>query len=121
MEDVKNIHISVKATEIAEKIKEQFYFKNLNEVLRFALSLSLRDYLNEIDFDILESQYDSNGANYNTGSIDSDDSVFRTIIPMLIPDCQTPYRFARIAIIYGLYKIDEMMNNDSVFNIASLM
>lgn len=121
MEDIKNIRISQEATKIAELLESKYYFPSITSVLRFSLSLSLRDYIKEIDYETLDYQYSSDGINLNTGTIDNEVSIFRTLIPEIIPGCNTPYRFARVAIIYGLFKIREKIEENPSFNITDLM
>ena len=57
----------------------------------------------------------------NVGSVDDQDMVLRTLIKTLFPLCETPYKYARVAIIYGLYKIRELMDVDDSFVITSIM
>lgn len=121
MEDLKNIRISAKADTIIEKLKDNYAFSTSVAVERFALSLALRDYKDEIDFDELDKVYSSDGTNQNTATIDTSDNLFQKLIQIIYPNCTTPYRYARVAIIYGLYKIDEMMSTNPNFSITEIL
>lgn len=121
MEDYRNIHISHDAEMIADEICSLFAFSNKVPVLRLSLFYTLRNYRNDIDFLSLNKSYPNDGANYNVGSIDESNGNIRKIISLMYPDCSTPYLYARVAIIFGLLKIKELIDNNSDFNIADIM
>lgn len=120
MEDYKNIRISLDADVIVETIQEKYCFPTKVSVMRFALAYALREFKNKIDFEMLDNVYDKNGTNLNTGTIDDQDLIFKTLILTLFPGCETPYKYARVAIIYGLIKIKEKMALPS-FSIIDLL
>lgn len=119
-EDLKNIRISADADHIIDSLIERYHFRSKGAVMQFALAYALHNYKNDIDFATLERVYPADGTNEGVGTIDSN-HMFKTLIPILYPGCQTPYRYVRIAINFGLFKIGEKMDEDPSFNIASLM
>ena len=119
-EDLKNGRRSGHATEIAERICESGLFEDRISVSKFALAYAIKNYFDEIDPDILDSMYDSTGLNYNIGSID-DDKFLSQLIVSLYPDTNTPYRSARVLMIYGLEKLGELMEEGQLFPISNLM
>ena len=121
MEDYKNIRISLDADVIVDEMIDRFCFPTRVSAMRFALAFALRDYRTEIDYEKLDTAYEKNGTNLNTGTIDDQNLIFRTLILTLFPDCETPYKFARVAIIYGLYKIKDLMSSNPTFTITDLM
>lgn len=121
MEDYKNIRISLAADVIVDEIIQKYCFPTRVSAMRFALSYALRDYRNEINFESLDSVYEKNGTNLNTGTIDDQNLIFKTLITTLFPDCETPYKYARVAIIYGLIKIKEKMDANPSFTLTDIM
>lgn len=121
MEDYKNIRISVDADLIIDDIQKRFCLSTKVSVMRFALAYALRDFRDEIDFDTLDNQYEKNGTNQNTGTIDDPNLIFKTLITTLFPECETPYKYARVGIIYGLTKIKEKMDENPSFSLVDLM
>lgn len=120
-EDIKNIRISIEAEQKAKFIQEKYSFPNQVSVLRFAMAYALRDYKDKMDFELLDTQYPKDGSNYNTGSIDESDTVVRKLIQIMYPACETPYKYARVAIIFGLNKLYEKIQSDSNLDISELM
>lgn len=121
MEDYKNIRISLDADVIVDELIQKFCFPTRVSAMRFALSYALRDFRNEIDFENLDSVYEKNGTNLNTGTIDNQDMIFKTLITILFPNCDTPYKYARVAIIYGLFKIKEKMESNPTFLLTDII
>lgn len=123
MDDIKDsvdIRFSSEATEIAETIKERFFFSQSISVFKFAAAYALREYAEEMDFSKLDYQYDKAGNNYHYGSFDVGSS-FSKLIRTMYPWCTTPTKYARVAACFGLLKIKEMMDADPDFNIVNLV
>ena len=121
MEDYKNIRISLDADVIVDELIQTFCFPTRVSVMRFALAYALRDFKNEIDFEGLDNVYEKNGTNLNTGTFDDQNMIIRTLIITLFPGCETPYKYARTAIIWGLYKIKEKMDENPTFSLTDIM
>ena len=121
MEDYKNIRISSDADVIIDEIIRKYHFPTRVSVMRFSLAFALRDYKDEIQFDFLDNHYEKNGTNLNTGTVDDQSLIFKVLITTLFPSCETPYKYARVAIIYGLYKIKERMDAFPSFSITDLI
>ncbi|MCD8291969.1 MAG: hypothetical protein LUC91_10785 [Prevotella sp.] len=115
MDDLVNIRIPLEADKITAKLKDKYFFSTNAAVERFALAYAMRNCMNELKarYEELDSQYPSDGTNLNVGTIDFGDSIIKNVVSILVPECSTPYRFIRVAIILGIYKIQELMNNNS--------
>ncbi len=109
MSDLTNIGVSYEASEIAKQISSQYYFRDALSFLQFAMSYALSNHLNEIDFDALDNEYDSSGLHYNVGSIKKA-ALITTTFSTLFPNCATPYRYIRVLMIYGTYKIKKRID-----------
>jgi hypothetical protein len=118
--DYVDIRFSAEATNIAEEIKEKFFFSQAISVYKLAAAYALKEYQSGIDFEKWDYMYDKNGANYHSASFDAD-STFKKLITTIYPWCTTPYKYARVAAIYGLLQIKNMMNGNPDFNIISLI
>ncbi len=57
MEDLKNIKIKAKADSIIEELQSKFLFKTALSVERFALVYALKNFRDDIDFELLENEY----------------------------------------------------------------
>lgn len=120
MLDLTNISISAEASEIAKDLSARYYFRDTLSFLQFAMSYALSRHLEEIDFDTLDTEYDSSGLHYNVGSIKKA-SLITTAFSTLFPNCTTPYRYIRVLMIYGTYKIKERIDaGEDFLNIISV-
>ena len=115
MSDLTNIGVSIEASEIAKDLSSRYYFRDTLSFLQFAMSYALSKHLNEIDFDSLDSEYDSLGLHYNVGSIKKS-SLITTAFSTVFPNCTTPYRYIRVLMIYGTYKIKERIDAGEDFS-----
>lgn len=121
MKDLSTIRISLEAENIIEAMKEKFYFQNSVDAMRFALAYALKEDRNEIDFETLDKTYDSLGTNLNIGTFDTENRLIQQVILALYPNCETPYRYARVAINYGALKIGKKMKESDSFKISDLL
>lgn len=122
MKDYKDIRISTEADRIVTEMREKFYFPSIASCLRFAMIFALSNYTREMKMEELDSIYPKDGSNFTASStIDDIRGIIRTLIQMLYPGCETPYKYARVAIIYGLKKIKEKMDKNPSLNIADLI
>ncbi len=119
-EDLKNVRLSRHASEIADSICESGLFEDRISVSKFALAYAIKNYFSEIDPEALDSLYDSEGSNYNIGSID-DDKFLSHLITSLYPETTTPYRYARVLMIFGLEKLGDLMSAGQLYPISNLM
>ena len=119
-DDLKNVRLSRHATEIADKIFDSDLFEDRISVSKFALAYAIKNHFSEIDPEALDAVYDSEGSNYNIGSID-DDKFLSQLISSLYPDTKTPYRYVRALMIFGLEKLGELMDAGQLFPISNLM
>lgn len=119
MGDIVNIRISSEADKIAVLLKEKYYFSTNTAVYRFAMAYAIRDYKDELvsNYEYLDNLYPSDGTNLNVGTVDNSQNLLKQLITVLVPECSTPYRFVRVAIIWGLYKIKQMIDEGNNMDI----
>ena len=118
-EDLKNIRLSKHASEIANSIKETGLFDDAKSVAKYAFAYAIKYYPDELTPEAIESYesvYDSLGNNYNVGSID-DDSFISDLLSVMYPQNNTPYRYARIIMCFGLNKIGDLYEAGKLFPI----
>lgn len=113
-EDLKNVRLSAHSSEIAERILDSGLFEDKIGVCKFALAYAISKHFSEIEPEKLDSQYDATGSNYNVGSID-DDSFISQLVTSIYPDTNTPYRYARVLMIFGLEKLGELMDAGQLY------
>ena len=79
------------------------------------MAYAIRDFKDELvsNYEHLDNSYPSDGTNLNVGTVDNNQNLLKQLIPILVPECSTPYRFVRVAIILGLYKIKQMIDEDN--------
>lgn len=109
MADLTNIRLSLEASEIAKELSERYYFKDTLPFLQFAMAYGL-NHLDGFDYNTLDKKYDSLGFNYNVGSIRKSAEI-TTAFNTIFPNCETPFRYIRVLMIYGTYKIKECIAN----------
>lgn len=117
MEDLVQFRLSSVATEIANEFAEKFFFEDNQDVAKLGMAYALKEYSDKIDIEsILQGKrqpddiYNNNGSNYNVGGVDPDGRI-AAIIKERYPNCTTPYRYARILMIYGLIKLNECISS----------
>lgn len=115
MADLTNIRLSVKASDIGADLAKKYGFKDALSFFQFAMAYALSHHLGEIDFERLDSEYDSAGSNYNVGSIKKSPLV-TTALTHIIPGCETPYRYIRVLMIYGTLQIKERLDKGDDFS-----
>lgn len=120
MEDLKNLRISQEADNIVEELKEKYYFNQTTRLLRLAAAFALRNYKDLINFQQLDYEYPKDGTNLNIGTFDENE-IFKKVILIQYPYCDTPYKFARVATIFGLKKIKEKLDANSELTIFDLI
>lgn len=119
-EDITNIALSVQASEIANSMKNAGYFEDALSAAKFGMAYAIKYYFDEVNCDALEKTYDSNGNNYNVGSVDPDKYIFK-LLTALYPNLTTPYRYARILMCYGLNKIGDIIDEGHLFPLSEHM
>lgn len=113
-EDLKNVRLSAKTTDIADRILESGVFDDKICVCKFALAYAISKHFSEIDPELLDSAYDANGSNYNVGSID-DDKFISQLVTSVYPGTTTPYRYARVLMIFGLEKLGALLDAGQLY------
>lgn len=120
-EDSKNLRISLEGNNIAEKIEKMNFFTDRIAICKFAFAYALKNFQEElIDLETLDKKYDSNGTNYNIGSIDADKTLSQ-LITTLYPGCQTPYKYVRTVICFGFEKLGELLEKKQSIHLSELM
>ena len=120
IKDYVDIRFSAESSNIAEEIKEKFFFSQTISIFRFAAAFAFKEYKDNMDFEKLDYEYDKNGINYHSASFDFDGS-FSKLITAIYPWCSTPYKYARVAAIFGLLKLKEKLSADPDYNIVDLV
>jgi hypothetical protein len=116
--DLTNIHLTAATSEVVNRLRETGYFDTEITVAKFALGYALKNHSDDID----PAKYklaDSNGSNFNVGSIDSDGQVASLLRALYETD--TPYLFARAFMVFGLTKIGERIDAEGMNSISTLM
>ncbi len=119
-EDIINLRLSGRASEIAEQIEESGFFDDKISIAKFAMAYAIKNYYDEIDPMEIDATRDTTGFNYNVGSIDSDKFISR-LIESLYPDSKSPYKITRALMIYGLEKLGEKLDNGQLYPLSDLM
>lgn len=120
MEDLKNLRISQEADSIVDELKEKYHFNQTTRLLRLAAAYALRNYKDGINFQQLDYEYPKDGTNLNVGTFD-ENGAFKKVILVLYPYCDTPYKYARVATIFGLKKMKEILDSNSELTIFDLI
>lgn len=120
MSDLINIRMSAEASSNFGLMCEKFQFKTETSALKFAIMYALKNFKDSIDYELLEKTYPNDGTNLNVGSID-DDGTIKRLIPILYPGCDTPYRYARVAGIFGSIQIRKLMDANASILLSDLM
>jgi len=119
MEDLTQFAISGESKRIAEEIRDKYYFKDLLPIVRLGLTYALKYHRNDIKFEELDHEYDNDGSKYNAVGTFDENNMIASVIKSIYPNCETPYRYARVLINYGLKKIEEKLSspNSDLFEI----
>ena len=83
------------------------------------MAYALKNHFDEINPETY-SIPDSEGNNYNVGSIDSDGQL-AALLRALYPDINTPYLYARALMVFGLTKLGERINRDGLQSISAFL
>lgn len=118
--DLTNIKLSGRATEIADTIYQKGYFDDRVTIAKLGLAYAISRYYKKFDLEEYDKNLDMGGLNYNVGSLDGDKSISE-IISILYPDTQTPYRYARAIMCFGLEKLGELNDRGELYPIYELL
>lgn len=119
-EDITNLRLSIRASEIAAQIEESNFFDDKISIAKFAMAYAIKHHFNEIDPVEIDNSRDAGGLNYNIGSIDGDKFISK-LIESLYPDTKTPYKITRALMIFGLEKLGELLDNGQLYPLSNLM
>lgn len=117
MADLHDISISTEATEVAETIFEQRWFKNRADILSFAAGYMIKHHFSNFD----PSTYvlsNSQGLNYGISTFDAD-GKWSMVIRGLYPNAQAPYSYLRALMDKGLLLLGQQMKDDPSYSIVS--
>ena len=118
--DLTNIKLSGRATSIADAIYEKGFFEDRVTIAKLGFAYAISKHYRKFDVDEYDKQLDSDGSNYNVGSLDGDKSISE-LIQILYPETQTPYRYARAIICFGLDKLGELHDRGELYPIYELL
>ena len=119
-EDIVNIRLSLKASDIASRIEESKYFEDKISIAKFAMAYAIKNHFDEIDPIEIDSSRDSTGLNYNVGSVDGDKFISK-MIEALYPETKTPYKITRALMIFGLEKLGELLDKGTLYPLSQIM
>ena len=119
-EDIVNIRLSAKASDVASRIEESRFFEDKISIAKFAMAYAIKNYFDEIDPVEIDKSRDATGLNYNVGSIDGDKFISK-MIESLYPDTKSPYKITRALMIFGLEKLGELHDEGKLYPLSNLM
>lgn len=119
-ENITNLVLSMHASEVANQMKESGIFPDALVAAKFGMAYAIKYYWEEVgtseELKRLDSVYDSQGNHYNIGSIDPDQYIIK-IMKALYPDSDTPYKFTRVLMCYGLNHLGDLLEDGKLFPI----
>ena len=123
-ENMTNIVLSKHASDIANQMKESGNFPDALVAAKFGMAYAIKYYWDEIgtsdELRRLNDIYDAQGNHYNIGSIDPDKYISQ-IMEALYPDSDTPYKFARVLMCFGLNQLGDLLEDGRLFPINNNM
>lgn len=120
MEDVTNLALTSNATATATFMKDAGYFDDVLTAAKFGMAYAIKYYKDDVDFEEMDKAYTANGNHYNIGSVDPDGYI-RKMMSAMYPDCNTPYRYARVLMCYGLDKLQDIIDDGRLFPLSEHM
>lgn len=115
-DDLVNIRLSRKANEVADKLVDTGFFEYAVSAAKFALAYAIKYHFEEIN-PATYSVPDSEGSNYNIGTIDSDNQL-AALLRAIYPETTTPYLYARALMVFGLTKLGERIDQEGLSGIS---
>lgn len=120
MADLRQISFSIEIKNIADEMIQRFGFSESLAAIKFGFAYAIKNYPNEIpEENDRNSDALSRGLDYSVASFS--DKEITTIIEVLYPKKEEPYRFLREASIFGLRKIKSLMDANPNLEITDLM
>ena len=123
-ENMTNLVLSKYASDIANQMKESGIFPDALVAAKFGMAYAIKYYWNEIgtstELSRLDDIYDTQGNHYNIGSVDPAKYISQ-IMEALYPDSDTPYKFARALMCFGLNKLGDLLEDGRLFPISNNM
>lgn len=123
-ENITNLVLSKHASDIANQMKESGLFPDALVAAKFGMAYAIKYYWDEIGYadelNRLDDIYDSQGNHYNIGSVDPDKFIAQ-IMGALLPETDTPYKFTRVLMCYGLNQLGDLLEDGKLFPINQIM
>lgn len=123
-ENMTNLVLSKHASDIANQMKDNGIFPDALAAAKFGMAYAIKYYWDEIgkseELQRLDSIYDAQGNHYNIGSVDPDKYISQ-IMEALYPDSDTPYKFTRALMCYGLNQLGDLLEDGKLFPINNNM
>lgn len=111
--DIIDIRLSQKASNVANRFKEEFFFPDAISAARFGFAYMLEKATEEDIYVWLmksdkkrDDRFDSNGNNYAGATIDQGGKM-TDILKSKFPDCDTPHQYIRLLMDAGLCELGE--------------
>lgn len=113
MADLTNITIPAAYNDVIAKIRDTGYFSDQITICKFAFAYAIKNHFGEFNPSDIDKQNSGGdgGLNYNVGSFDGEDKFLFNFVSSAYPDCDSPYKWLRGIVIYGLMKLKEKLKN----------
>lgn len=123
-ENITFFSLSKHASEIANRMKDSGNFPDALVAAKFGMAYAIKYYWDEVGTSdklvYLDNIYDTQGNHYNIGSVDPDKYIAQ-IMEALYPGEDTPYKFARVLMCYGLNQLGDLLEDGRLFPINKNM
>jgi len=119
-DDLTNLRLSGSATAVADDLLQTGFFDDRVSIVKLGFSYAINRYYGKFSPADYEKTLDSDGLNYNVGSLDGDKSM-AILVKTLYPECTTPYHYVRAIICYGLGKLADLNSRGELFPIYEIL
>lgn len=114
--DIVDIRLSTKASEVANRFKETFFFSDAISVAKLGFAYMLQQseekdllYWLKLSDRKKDDRFETNGLNYAGASIDKGGKMV-SLIKAKYPECETPYLYIRLLMDAGLCELGEKIS-----------
>ncbi len=114
--DIIDIRLSTKASEVANRFKDNFFFSDAISVakLGFAYMIQTAEEKDLLYWQTLsdrkkDERFETNGYNYGGASIDKGGKMV-SLIKAKFPECETPYLYIRLLMDVGLCELGKKVS-----------
>lgn len=120
MSDSVNIMFPASLNLIVDKIYSSGCFSDRMTVFKYGFSYAVKYHFNDFNPAEIDQNENSDGMNYNVGSFDNDKFLYNFIISAY-PGCETPYKYLRGIIIFGMKKLEEKLKDYTSISVLDVL